>query len=46
MPQSEGANDILNAFRELAGKMINEWDDYAIVREDNGFRRPCAEAPL
>ncbi|MDQ6884002.1 MAG: hypothetical protein M3077_07165 [Candidatus Dormibacteraeota bacterium] len=41
MPQSERADDILNAFRELAGKMIKEWDDYGLVREDNGFRGPA-----
>jgi hypothetical protein len=31
----------LDAFRELAGKMIKEWDDYGLVREDNGFRGPA-----
>jgi hypothetical protein len=40
MAQSERADGILTAFREHAAKMIKEWDDYGLVREDNRFRGP------
>jgi hypothetical protein len=41
MPQSERADEILRAFRELAAEMIKEWDGYGIVGEDGKFRGPA-----
>jgi hypothetical protein len=40
MARSERADEILTAFRELAAKMIGQWDGYGLVREDNTFRGP------
>jgi hypothetical protein len=41
MAQSERADEILTAFRELAAKMIGQWDWYGLVGEDNTFRGPA-----
>jgi hypothetical protein len=40
MAQSERADEILTAFREIAAKMIGQWDDYGLVGEDDTFRGP------
>jgi len=41
MAQSRRADEILTAFRELAAKMIGQWDGYGLVGEDNTFRGPA-----
>jgi hypothetical protein len=41
MAQSERADHILTAFRELAAKMIGQWNGYGLVGENNTFRGPA-----